>query len=323
MKITIQQLRIRLILPVVLIAVLAIFPLLGVPRSWFLYLFLFFIYLAMANMWNLLAGYSGLMCLCPAAFIGLGGYTIAIFTWLGLPYYLGIIGGAIVAAAFALLISVPVFRLRGIYFAIGTLVVPEALRIVFFLWKPVGGEMQGGGAGYMVKGIGGVSMAEVYWLALAIGIISIFLMRIILRSRLGLGLAAIRDNDRTAASSGVDVFKLKLYSFIIAAFVIGMAGAIFYIYQGYIEPASAFNVRWLMTIMLAAVIGGMSTEEGPIVGTIIVVFLHFLLSRYAGISLLIQGVILVGIMLLAPQGIMGFLRKTRAYRSLLQLATRR
>jgi branched-chain amino acid transport system permease protein len=323
MKTTIQQLRPRLILPVAFVVLLAIFPLIGIPRSWLLYLFLFFIYLSMANMWNLLAGYSGLMCLCPAAFIGLAGYTLVVVTWNGLPFYLGIIGGAIVAAVFAMLISIPVFRLRGIYFAIGTLVVPEALRIVFFLWKPVGGEMQGGGAGYMIKGIAGLSMDKFYWLALAIGIISIFLMRIILRSRLGLGLAAIRDNDRTAASAGVDVFRLKLYSFVIGAAVMGLAGAIFYIYQGYIEPTSAFNIKWTMTLILATVIGGMSTEEGPFVGTIIVVVLHFLLSRYAGISLLIQGVILVGIMLLAPQGIMGLIRKTRPYHSLLRLATRR
>ena len=322
MKINIQRLGKGLLLPVVLLAVLAIFPIIGVPRSWLLYLFLFFTYLSMANMWNLLAGYSGLMCLCPAAFIGLGGYTLAIVTWLGLPFYIGIIGGGVVAAAFAMLISIPVFRLRGIYFAIGTLVVPEALRIVFFLWRPVGGALHGGGAGYMIKGIGGITMTEIYWLTLAIGVVSIFLMRIILRSRLGLGLAAIRDNDRAAASSGVDVFRLKLYAFIIAAFVMGIAGAIFYVYQGYIEPSSAFNIRWLMTLMLATVIGGMSTEEGPIVGTIIVVFLHFLLGRYAGISLLIQGIILVGIMLLVPQGIIGFLRKRRIYHSLLQLVTR-
>ncbi len=207
--------------------------------------------------------------------------------------------------------------------AIGTLVIPEALRIVFFLWRPVGGSLAGGGAGYMLKGTGGVSMTEIYWLALVIGVVSVLLMRAILHSKLGLGLAAIRDNDKTAASSGINVFRLKLSSFIIGAIVSGIAGAIFYIYQGYIEPTSAFSVRWTMILMLATVIGGMSTEEGPIVGTIIVVFLHFLLVKYAGFSLLIQGVILVGIMLLAPQGIMGFLRKTRPYRSLLQLATRR
>ena len=286
-----------------LIVVLAIFPLIGAPRSWLLYLFMFFIYLAMANMWNLLAGYSGLISLCQPAFIGLAGYTMVILTWVGVPFYLGIIGGAIVAAAFAMLISIPVFRLRGIYFAIGTLVVPEVLRIVFYLWRPVGGELQGGGAGYMLKGTGGVTTTEIYWLALVIGVVSVLVMWIILRSRLGLGLAAIRDNDRTAASSGVDVFRLKLYSFVIGALVTGMAGAIFYIYQGYIEPVSAFSIKWTMILMLATVIGGASIEEGPIVGTIIVVFLHFLLVRYAGISLLIQGIILVGIMLLAPQGI--------------------
>lgn len=320
MKIATNQMK--LILPLVLIALLGAFPLIGVPRSWLLYLFLFFTYLAMANMWNLLAGYSGLVCLCPAAFIGLAGYAMVMVTWNGLPVYLGIIGGAVAAAVFALFISIPVFRLRGIYFAIGTLVVPEALRIVFFLWKPVGGAMQGGGAGYMIKGIAGISITEVYWMALAIGVISVVLMRVILRSRLGVGLAAIRDNDRTAASSGVDVFRLKLYSFVIAAFVIGIAGAIFYIYQGYIEPSSAFNIRWTMILILATVIGGTGIEEGPILGAVVVVFLHFLLSRYAGFSLLIQGIILVGIMLLAPQGIMGLVRKTRPYHSLLRLANR-
>lgn len=322
MKVPINQLK--LMLPVVLVAVLAIFPIIGTPRVWLLYLFLFFVYLTMANMWNLLAGYSGLTFLGPGALIGLAGYTLVIVTWNDLPFYLGIIGGGIVAAAFAALIAVPTFRMRGIYFAIGTLVVPEALRYVFYLWKPVGGEMQGGGAGYMIKGIGGLSLTEFYWLALAIGIASIFLMRIILRSKLGLGLAAIHDSDRAAASSGVDVFRLKLYAFVIAAFLTGAAGAIFYIYQGYIAPVSAFNIRWLMICLLATVIGGIGTEEGPIVGTIIVVFLHFLLARYGALSLLIQGAILVVIMLLVPEGIVGLVRrKTRNYQSLLQLATGR
>jgi branched-chain amino acid transport system permease protein len=315
--------RWKLILPVVLVVVLAIFPIIGIPRGWLLYLFLFFVYLAMANMWNLLAGYSGLTFLGPAALIGLAGYTLVIVTWNDLPFYLGIIGGGMVAAAFAALIAIPTFRMRGIYFAIGTLVVPEVLRNVFYVWKPIPGNFIGGGAGYMIKGIGGLSLTEFYWLALAIGIVSIFLMRVMLRSKLGLGLAAIRDSDRAAASSGVDVFRSKLYAFVIAAFVIGAAGAIFYVYQGYIAPVGAFNIRWLMTCMLATVIGGIRTEEGPIVGTIIIVFLHFLLARYGELSLLIQGVILVIIMLLMPEGIVGFVRKTRAYRSLAALAAGR
>ena len=139
---------------------------------------------------------------------------------------------------------------------------------------------------------------------------------VILRSKLGLGLAAIRDNERAAASSGVNVFKLKLYTFIIAAAVTGLAGAVYYLYQGYIEPSATFNVKWTMTLLLATVIGGIRTEEGPIIGTIVVVFLYFLLARYAGYSLLIQGLILICIMLLSPQGIVGILRRSRFYRYL-------
>jgi len=318
MRFKIPRLRIGFIPVMATIILLALFPFIGVPRSWILYVFLFSIYLAMANMWNLLAGYSGLTSLCQPAFLGLAGYTMTIGTWVGVPWWVGLIGGGVVAALFAILISIPVFRLSGIYFAIGTLVVPEALRIVFYLWKPVGGAMHGAGAGYMIKGTADVSMGQIYSLALLIGVGSIFLMRFLLRSNLGLGLAAIRDNERAAGSCGVNVFKLKLVTFIIAAVITGWAGAVFYLYQGYIEPSATFNVKWTMTLLLATVIGGMRTEEGPILGTMVVVFLYFLLARYAGYSFLIQGIILVGIMLLSPQGIVGVLRRNRSYRSLAQ-----
>jgi branched-chain amino acid transport system permease protein len=317
----IHRLRIVLVPLAAPIVFLALLPLIGIPQSWLLYAFLFFIYLAMANMWNLLAGYSGLISLCQPAFLGLAGYTLAIGTWVGIPWWAGLLGGALVAALFALLISIPVFRLSGIYFAIGTLVVPEALRMIFYLWRPVGGQMQGGGAGYMVKGIGSVSTNMTYWLAFVIGIGSIFLVRCVLRSRLGLGLAAIHDNEKTAASCGVSVFKLKLYTFVIAALVTGLAGGVYYLYQGYIEPSATFNVRWTMTLLLATVIGGIRSEEGPLIGAIVVVFLYFLLARYAGYSLLIQGIILIGIMLASPQGIVGILRRSRYYRYLTRLVS--
>jgi branched-chain amino acid transport system permease protein len=311
------QLRGSFFIPsIAVIILLALFPIIGVPREWLLYLFLFFIYLAMANMWNLLAGYSGLVSMCQAAFVGLAGYTLAILGWLGIPYYVGIISGGIISALFAMFISYPVFRLKGIYFVIGTLVVPVILKYVFLLWKPVGKSIHGGGAGYMLQGVGDVSSSQVYWFALATGVASIFLMRYILGSKLGLGLAAIRDNDDTAESSGVNVFKLKLWSFVLSAFVTGIAGTIFYIFQGYIEPDSAFGLQWLITIILATVIGGKGTEKGPIVGMVIFIFLYFLLSRYTEINLILQGIILAGIMLLAPEGIVGTLQKTRTYRSL-------
>lgn len=289
--------------------ILASLPLIGAPDSWLLYIFLFFIYLAMANMWNLLAGYAGLISLCQPAFLGLAAYGMTVGTWVGIPWWVGLIGGGIVAAVFALAISTAVFRLSGVYFAIGTLVVPEALRMVFYLWRPVGGQMHGAGAGYMVKGIGGLSGDIIYWLALVVALISVVLMRLILRSELGLGLAAIRDNERSAASSGVNVLKLKIYTFTIAAAVTGLAGGVFYLNQGYIEPSATFNVKWTMILLLATVIGGIRTEGGPVLGSIVVVFLHFYLARYAGYGLLIQGIILIFIMLLSPQGLVGIAKR--------------
>ena len=322
MRFAIAQLKINWIVLAAIVVLLALLPVIGMPEQWLIYLRLFFIYLAIANMWNLLAGYSGLISLCQPAFIGLAGYTMVILAWIGTPIYVGIIAGAVVAAVFAFLISIPVFRLRGIYFAIGTLVVPEAMKYVFLILRPVGGTLLGGGAGYVLKGAGEFSTTEVYWLALIIGLVSIFLMRFVLSSKMGLGLAAIRDSDTTAASAGVNVFRLKLFSFVIAAVVTAIAGAVFYVAQASIEPTSAFNIKWTMICILAVVIGGMRTQVGPILGTLIVVFLHFALARYAGYSLIIQGVILVVVMLVAPFGIIGAIRNTRPYRSLLQLATR-
>ena len=313
---------VRLTLLFAAVALLAILPIIGLPKDWILYIFLFCVYLALANMWNLLCGYCGLISLCQTAFIGLAGYTLVIFTWNGLPISLGILCSAVVAAVFAVLISLPLFRLRGIYFAIGSLIVPDALRVVFLLWRPVGDKIHGKGAGYMLKGLEDISMTHIYWLAILVGIGSIFIMRLILSSKLGMGLAAIRDNDTAASSSGINIFRLKLCAFVISAIVSALAGAIFFMFDGYIAPTGGFNMKWTMTMILATVIGGISTEEGPMIGTVIIVFLHFVLARYAGISLVIQGTLLIIIMLLVPQGIMGFLRKTRPYQSFLRLLTR-
>jgi len=308
---TSNRTNLKIIGGVVLVIILALLPLVDLPGAWMLYIFLFFIYLSLANMWNLLAGYSGLTSLCQPAFIGLAGYALVIATWSGLPFWVGIIAGIIVSALFALLISIPVFRLSGIYFAIGTLVVPETLRIIFLLWRPVGGALHGSGAGYRVKGLDALTMDHTYWMALFAAAVSVLIMRFVLSSRLGLGLAAIRDSDSTAASAGVDVFKLKLLSFIIAAMVTGMAGGVYYTYQKYIEPTSAFNIRWTMILMLSAVIGGLGIEIGPAVGAVIVIFLHFFLAQYAGWALLLQGIMLVLVMLLLPHGIMGFVMNRR------------
>ena len=305
--------------PVAVLVAMALFPVIGVSLSWLNYLLLFFIYLALANMWNLLAGYTGLICLCPHAFVGLAGYTLAIGTFVGVPFQAGLIAGAVVAALFALLISYPVFRMRGIYFAIGTLILPEVLKVWFSYWRPVGNVYQGMGAGYSVTGVAGVTLGDTYWLGLAIAAASIFLVHWILRTRLGLGLTAIRDNENTAASAGANVFRLKLSSFIIAAFIMGIAGAVYYIYSPRINPTGGFSVRWLLVPLMATVIGGEGLEEGPIIGAAIVTFLTFRLADYGAWSLLIQGVILLAVVTVMPQGIAGLLRQVGVYRFPLRL----
>ncbi len=310
MKSILPKLTIEYLLFFAVVILLAVLPVIGLPQSWTLYLLVFLIYLAMSNMWNLVAGYTGLISLAAPAFLGLAGYTLAITSWVHVPWWGGLLGGAAVAGMFAFLMSFAVFRLSGIYFAIGTLVIPEALRIVFYVWRPVGGELSGGGAGYNVKGLTSITINDIYWLALAVGIISTVIVRLILRSNLGLAIAAIRDNQRAAASSGVNTFRVKLYPFVISAIITGLAGGIFFIYQPFIEPVSTFNVKWTMIILLATVIGGLRAEGGPIIGSIITVFLYFLLANYGNYSLLIQGVILTVIMLLSPQGIVGLMKKT-------------
>ena len=306
--------RLTTLAPVAVLVLLALFPVIGVPLNWLNYLFLFFIYLALANMWNLLAGYTGLILLCPHAFVGLAGYTMAIGTWVGMPFQAGLIAGAAVAALFALIISYPVFRMKGIYFAIGTLILPEILKAWFNFWRPVGNAYQGMGAGYSVKGVAGVTLGDTYWLALAIGAASVFVVHIILRTRLGLGLKAIRDNENTAASAGVNIFRLKLSSFLISAFIIGLAGAAYFIFSPRIQPTGGFTISWLLLPLMATVIGGEGSEEGPIIGAAVVTFLRFLLADYGAWSLLIQGVILVLVVVLMPQGIAGLLRRVGAYR---------
>jgi branched-chain amino acid transport system permease protein len=297
----------------IIIVLLAILPFMGAPRSWFTYLFVFFIYLAMTNMWNLLAGYSGLVSLCQHGFVGLAGYSLAIFSWHGMQFYLGIIMAVVVVGIFAVIISIPLFRLRGIYFAIGSLIVPEAMRLVFLIWKPagVGGPLQGGGSGYTILGTTAISTTQAYWMALFAALASILTVSFILRSKLGVGLKAVRDSERTASSSGVNIFNMKIYIFIIGAIVTGLAGAIFYASQQYIEPYSAFNLKWTMILILATIIGGMGTQIGPVIGTAIIIAMYFGLAKYGAASLLLEGVILVAVMLLLPRGVTGQIGRIR------------
>jgi branched-chain amino acid transport system permease protein len=287
---------------------LAIIPLVSFGAYPTFVIFLYLIYLIMANMWNLLAGYTGLICLGHASFIGIAAYTVGIFAMTGLPYYLGIIAGGLTAAMLSALIAIPTFKMKGVFFAIGTLIVSEALRAFFTVFKPASGAIWGG-AGIPIRTA--VSLKELYYFILPVALASIILLKLILNSKIGLGLMAIRDNETAALTCGVPIFKCKLYSFLISSFFTGLAAGAFYIYQGHVEPVSAFGVTWTMLLIIAVTIGGMGTIEGPIIGAGIAVFLQIALARYAGLSLFIEGFLILVIMLLQPRGIAHFLRRIR------------
>lgn len=308
--------RLRYLLLAVVMAVLIAFPLGGFGFNVLLILFLFFVYLALANMWNLLSGFSGLVSLGQPAFIGLAGYTLGVLSLAGISPFIGILAGGAVAAGFAFAIAFPTLRLRGLYFTIGTLMVSEAMSVFFDSFKPPGTpSSEYGGAGIEIKSAALVSLNELYYLALIVGVGSVIVMRYVLRSKLGLGLTAIRDNEAAASSLGVNIFRTKMYSLVVSAFVTGAAAAVFYIFQGTIEPISGFGINWTIIVMIATIIGGIGVEEGPILGAFIAVLLQQYLAAYTGTYLLIEGVILIAILSLAPSGIVGSIKKAWLNRS--------
>ena len=274
-------------------------------RYWILVILLFSLNLALSQMWNLLAGYSGLISLGQQAFIGLGGYTLGVFSiYYGLPISLSILIGGIISVLFALMISAPIFRMRGVYFAIGTWTVAEVLRILFSNWKYVGYGM-----GLFIKPAYKLSFNTIYYAALAVGIASVMVVYFILRSKLGLGLMAIRDEETASETLGVDIFRCKLNCFLISAGMTGIVSGVLYLHNIFIQPYSAFGIDWTVRLVFITIIGGIGTIEGPIVGSFLYVLLHQWLSEYPSVSLLILGAIAISVILVAPKGIMGTIQE--------------
>ncbi|HVN24734.1 MAG TPA: branched-chain amino acid ABC transporter permease [Syntrophorhabdales bacterium] len=289
---------------VIVALALASFPF-WASRYWVLIVLLFSLNLALSQMWNLLAGYSGLISLGQQAFVGLGGYTLAVFSmYYGFPIWLSVLIGGAVSVLFALLISAPIFRMRGVYFAIGTWTVAETLRILFSNWKYVGYGM-----GLFVKPAYTLSFNTIFYAGLGMGVASVLVVYFILRSKLGLGLMAMRDDETSSETMGVDIFRTKLACFVLAAGVTGVTSGVLYLHNIFIQPFSAFGIDWTVRLVFITIIGGIGTIEGPIVGSLIYVILQQWLSEYPSVSLLILGVIAIAVILVAPKGIMGTIQE--------------
>ena len=266
---------------------------------------LFCLYLALAQMWNLLAGYSGLISLGQQSFVGLGGYVVAVMSnYYGVYIWLGVLLGGVFSALLALFMSLFIFRMKGVYFAIGTWIFSEALLIWFSNW-----EYTKYGMGLFIKPNPNISMTEIYYASFIVGVGSVALVYGILRSKLGLGLMAMRDDEAVSETMGVRVFRSKLYCFLIGAFVTGSTAGILYIFQVFIQPYKAFAIDWTVKLVFIVIIGGIGTLEGPIVGALLFVLLSQSLAEYFSVSMLILGAVAISVILIAPKGIMGTLQE--------------
>jgi len=269
-------------------------------------------YIALAQMWNLLAGYAGLVSVGQQAYVGLGGYTLFLFAAFrdAHPLYALIMGGV-----FAGLLAIPtawvVFRLKGAYFAIGTWVVAEVFMLTFAQASSLGG---GSGMSLPVTVARSVSSSRelreaiFLWAALALAVGSVGLVYGLLRSRFGLALAAIRDSEPAAESLGVDTGNAKYVVYIAAATLTGVCGALIFLTKLRISPGAAFSVTdWTAYVIFIVVIGGVGRIEGPIVGAIVFFVLREFLSDLGSIYLIILGALAVAVMLIAPKGIWGLI----------------
>jgi branched-chain amino acid transport system permease protein len=268
-------------------------------------------YLALAQLWNLLAGYAGLVSVGQQAYVGLGGYMLFYLTgvW-NMNVYLALA----LAGPFAGLMSIPVsfavFRLRGAYFAVGTWVVSEVFALSASLIAVLGG---GSGLSLTVPILReissdrGVRDTILYLMTLAVSLVVFAIVYLLLRSRHGLALTAIRDSEPASASLGVNTFRTKFIIYVVTAACTGFIGALIFLQKLRISPEAGFSINdWTVVVIFMVVIGGIGTLEGPFIGMLIYIVLRELLADYGTIYLILMGMLAIAIMLKAPFGIWGW-----------------
>jgi len=312
--------RVGVVVIAVAVAGLALAPFWG-DRQTLRLLAEMFTFVALASLWNLLAGYAGLVSVGQQAFVGFGGYLLFA---LAILWDVHPIAAVFIAGPIGALLAVPVaaliFRLRGAYFAIGTWVVAEVFRL---LASQI--SVLGGGSGISLPASVVIAMAptrqmrefETYWLALALTIAIFSAIIALLRSRHGLALTAIRDNELTAQSNGIDVARIKLIVYVLTAFGTSMIGALIFLQKLRISPDTAFSVNdWTAFVIFITVIGGIGRVEGPVIGTIVFFVLRQMLADLGSLYLLMMGAVAIIVMLWAPKGVWGLIAERFGWQAL-------
>jgi branched-chain amino acid transport system permease protein len=256
-----------------------------------------FLAIALAQSWNLLGGYAGQINLGHAAFFGLGALATRILWVGGLPLFLALGAGAAVATAFGVLIGGPAFRLRGAYFAIGTLALAEILRITV-------GNLMPEISTIPTAALASYSLVPRYYLSLALATLCVVVVALVIRSRVGLGIQAVREDEAAAEASGVGALRHKLLALALSTALVGLTGGAFAYYHVSYYPQHAFSPAWTFDAVLISFIGGVGTLHGPILGALFYVILKEVLAlRLVELHLLIFGVLFILVVLFLPGGL--------------------
>lgn len=279
-------------------------------------LVLVLVYLGLAQMWNLLAGFAGLISVGQQMFVGVGVYTLLQVSeeW-GLDPFLTVPVAGVIAAVLSLPVAAFAFRLKGGYFAIGTWVVAEVFRLL----TTESGDLRGGEVRSLTReSLGGYALDTrnrvTFWLALALAVGGTLIVVLVLRSRLGLALRAVRDNPDGARGLGVDVGRTKLVIWVISAFWTGCAGAVILLHSPSAKADSSFSVlRWTALVIFIVVIGGVGSTTGPILGVIVYWFIDEQFADADAWRFIILGAVAAIMAILAPKGLYGLLQKWRAW----------
>ncbi|MBV9445586.1 MAG: branched-chain amino acid ABC transporter permease [Streptosporangiaceae bacterium] len=263
-----------------------------------------FIVLTLASMWNLLAGYAGLVSVGQQAFVGLGAYFVLIFAIHGVSPFAALPVAAIGCGVAALPLWWLVSRLRTGYFAIATWVLAATVMLIIERFSSIGG-----GTGMPLPGLSGFTgtllTAYTYWIGLAVTVIALATMYILLRGRLGLVLTAIRDDEVAARSSGARVGLARMLVYVVAGVGCGAAGGVLAISQLQVQPGAVFSIQWTAEMAFAAIIGGLGTIEGPILGTAVYMVLQQTLQSYNAWYLIVLGLVAMAVVLIARRGLWG------------------
>jgi len=261
-------------------------------------------FVAMASLWNLLAGFSGLTSFGQQAYIGVGAYALYLVAAHGVNPFAGVLLAAIGAAVVSLPVSALVLRLSGGYFAVATLVVAAVFQIIATLSPSVGGT-----TGVTVPGLTGygdvLREALTYWATLAVAVISVAGVFLLVRRTFGLDARAVSSDPVAAASSGVRVRRIRLLAYVVAAGGTGAVGALVALQTLYVEPTSVFSIQYGVYMLFMVLVGGMGTIEGPIIGALVLFALQETLSSDGAWYLVIVGGLAVAATLLASRGIWG------------------